>query len=209
MKTNGTCEACEREFSKLAMTKHLVACPERPPNAQTCLHVLVEGNPPAVYWMHLAVKPGAKLADLDRFLRAIWLECCDHLSAFRIAEVPYFSSGSDMPGRKMNVPLANVLRPGLKCGYEYDFGSTTALRLRVVGVCGAAAGDGAIRLLARNNPPPLVCDCGTPATEVCTECACHGDAWLCAACAAEHACGEELLLPVVNSPRVGVCGYTG
>ena len=25
----------------------------------------------------------------------------------------------------------------------------------------------------------------------------------------EHECGAEVLLPVVNSPRVGVCGYSG
>jgi hypothetical protein len=25
----------------------------------------------------------------------------------------------------------------------------------------------------------------------------------------EHECGEEALLPVVNSPRMGMCGYTG
>ena len=33
--------------------------------------------------------------------------------------------------------------------------------------------------------------------------------YLCDACAKEHACGEELLQPVVNSPRAGVCGYPG
>jgi hypothetical protein len=48
----------------------------------------------------------------------------------------------------------------------------------------------------RNLEPPLIsCEvCGKPATEV---------------CAGEHECGEEMLLPVVNSPRVGMCGYTG
>jgi hypothetical protein len=28
-------------------------------------------------------------------------------------------------------------------------------------------------------------------------------------CAAKHECGEEMLLPVLNSPRAGVCGYCG
>jgi hypothetical protein len=28
-------------------------------------------------------------------------------------------------------------------------------------------------------------------------------------CAGGHECGEEMLLPVVNSPRVAMCGYTG
>jgi len=33
--------------------------------------------------------------------------------------------------------------------------------------------------------------------------------WLCDECAPKHKCGEDMLLPVVNSPRVGKCGYTG
>ena len=33
--------------------------------------------------------------------------------------------------------------------------------------------------------------------------------WFCAAHALNHGCRGELVLPVVNSPRVGVCAYTG
>jgi hypothetical protein len=28
-------------------------------------------------------------------------------------------------------------------------------------------------------------------------------------CVKDHECGEEMLLPMANSPRAGVCGYTG
>jgi hypothetical protein len=37
----------------------------------------------------------------------------------------------------------------------------------------------------------------------------EGAAFLCNACVAQHGCGEEMLRPVVNSPRMGVCGYDG
>jgi hypothetical protein len=30
-----------------------------------------------------------------------------------------------------------------------------------------------------------------------------------AACARQHARGQDLLLPIVSSPRVGMCGYSG
>ena len=115
----------------------------------------------------------------------------------------------DMPGRKMDGAAKKVLRPGLTFDYEYDFGSTTALTLRAVGVCNGGAGKAPIALLARNNPTALACSCGKPATEICTQCAGDGEGWLCTSCADAHACGEESLLPVVNSSRVGVCGYTG
>ncbi|MBV1730429.1 MAG: hypothetical protein KUA33_09465 [Methanobacterium sp.] len=63
-----------------------------------------------------------------------------------------------------------------------------------------------IQLLARNDPPLIACEsCGKIGTQVCAECA----TWLCDECAHKHECGEDMLLPVVNSPRVGMCGYTG
>ena len=37
----------------------------------------------------------------------------------------------------------------------------------------------------------------------------EGEGWVCDECAPKHKCGEDMLLPVVNSPRVGMCGYTG
>jgi len=51
--------------------------------------------------------------------------------------------------------------------------------------------------------------CGKPATHVCTDCQWSGEGWMCEQCLREHPCGDELALPVVNSPRVGGCGYTG
>ncbi len=68
----------------------------------------------------------------------------------------------------------------------------------------------AIQVLARNTPPVILCEeCGKPATNVCSQCIFDGKGWLCDDCAEEHECGEEMLLPVVNSPRVGMCAYTG
>jgi hypothetical protein len=62
----------------------------------------------------------------------------------------------------------------------------------------------------RNTPPLILCNvCGKPATEVCAQCIYDGEGWLCDDCAVEHEGGEEMLLPVVNSSRVGMCAYTG
>lgn len=36
-----------------------------------------------------------------------------------------------------------------------------------------------------------------------------GEGWLCESCAKNHECDEDMFLPVLNSPRTGVCGYTG
>jgi hypothetical protein len=110
----------------------------------------------------------------------------------------------------MNVEIAAVLRPGLRFTHEYDFGTTTELALRVLSEREGKPINRPVQILARNEPPPINCDkCGKPATQICTQCIYDDKGWLCDDCASHHKRHEEMLLPVVNSPRVGTCGYTG
>jgi hypothetical protein len=94
--------------------------------------------------------------------------------------------------------------------YAYDYGSTTVLRLKVVAQHHAPSRRDAVRLLARNDAPVWSCtECDDPATSLCAYCRYEGPAFLCEAHVDDHECGDEAMLPVVNSPRMGVCGYTG
>ena len=69
---------------------------------------------------------------------------------------------------------------------------------------------GKVEILARNEAPQIICDqCGMPATTICPECIYDEKGWLCDACAEEHDCDLGVFLPLVNSPRTGVCGYEG
>jgi hypothetical protein len=116
----------------------------------------------------------------------------------------------DSREKSMKVRLENVLTAGAKFSHEYDFGSTTHLSLKVVSEEEGGLAGQKIRVLARNEPPPIACEkCGQPAVQVCVQCLYAGEGWLCEKCASEDECGDEMFLPVVNSPRVGVCGYTG
>ena len=200
------------------MTRHLAACGAGGPGAKEGArarrldyHLVVESRRDKVYWLHVAAPVDAPLSTLDRFLRHIWLECCGHLSCFSVGPLRYASNPT--PGlaeRSMRVPLNRALEVGTSFGYEYDYGSTTELRLRVAGLREHESAGKGVVLLARNDPPAIACGaCGRPATQICTECSWSGDGWLCDDCAGDHECGEEMLLPVVNSPRVGVCGYGG
>jgi hypothetical protein len=152
----------------------------------------------------------AILRDLDQFLRQIWLECCGHLSAFKIAGTQYSVETAGEAGdlwfappweeRNMGVPVGQVLRPATKFTHDYDFGSTTHLFLRVVGERAGKASPKRDRLLARNEPPQVLCDrCQKkPAAWVDVF---ESYDWCCEECIANT---EEGALPVVNSPRVGV-----
>ena len=224
--SKGICPFCHSELSKSAMTRHLEGCEQRAiteakagskQKAQPTrkLHLVVEGRDLPMYWMHLEITASTTLTALDQFLRKTWLECCGHLSAFEIDGVRYaidagMDDDGDMGEKSMRVRLDKVLRPGQTCTYEYDYGTTTELKLKVISERQGAARGNAIQVLARNTPPVILCEeCGKPATEVCSQCIFDDRGWLCNDCAEAHECGEEMLLPVVNSPRVGMCAYTG
>ena len=230
--SRGKCALCGAEFGKAQMTRHLEKhhAEQAAAKGKTAqrFHLLVESRHAPEYWLHLDVRANAPLADLDSFLRGIWLECCGHLSAFEIDGVRYdvtvkgisdeededdFLSGLGLvfggPAPKsMGVRLSETLLTGTHFSHEYDFGSTTELKLRVVSEHNGVPGSPAVLLLARNISPEFACEhCGEPAVwmgvdtdgeyrELCKKCA-------------KRTKLDEWLLPIVNSPRAGVCGYEG
>ena len=201
------------------MARHLGAClPQHPdPKGQPArlIRLRVEGAELPVFWLDVEVKEKAPLAAVDQLLRDVWLECCGHLSAFRIGGVTYTQPFDDGMGaedeRSIETPVVKALR-GWKgwLRYEYDFGSTTYLRMRVAATREGIVGRRLVYLRARNVEPIWKCGtCEQPATLVCSYCVYNAYPFLCEKHAKRHECGEEAMLPVVNSPRTGVCAYAG
>lgn len=223
MQSKGKCFLCNSIVAKAGMTKHLQSClhknlitekiseDRKIQKGNKFFHILVEGCHYPEYWMHIKISDHARLKDLDDFLRDIWLECCGHLSAFKIQGTIYSSSPmTEYDEKSMSIKLGDIFGQGIKFSHEYDFGTTTELALRVVSEGESEIRGKAIQLLARNEPPSITCNnCKNIAIHICGQCIYSGDGWLCDKCAHEHECGEDMLLPVVNSPRVGMCGYTG
>lgn len=213
----GACRFCLNTFSGSAISKHLVSCKAkkekdvdestRGKKSERIFHIKIQGG--REFWLHIEMKASEKLSDLDKFLRDIWLECCGHLSQFIIARQAYMPSYAgdlrEMEAKSMGVQLAKVLDVKDKFEYEYDFGSTTYLQGQIVSEREGALKE-KVRILARNRIPEAICtECGKPAAQFCTDC----EEFYCNPCLYDHKCGEEMALPVVNSPRMGVCGYTG
>lgn len=220
----GKCFLCGQRLAKSAISRHLMKClPAHESGggrAVRLFHLRAEGAYAPFYWLHLEMPASATLADLDGFLRAIWLECCGHLSAFTIKDVRYELDtgmvdamwqgffGPSHPVRSMKSKLSQVLAPGDLFTHEYDFGTTTELKLKVINEREGPSPKGKVRLLARNYAPAVTCvKCEEPAQ------------WLyvfegfpepyCKRHARRHREWEEGFLPLVNSPRTGECGYTG
>jgi hypothetical protein len=97
---------------------------------------------------------------------------------------------------------------GAQIGYEYDFGVTPQLQVSFVGQTRRKKQREAVRLLARNKPIEWKCaKCGAPAELVDV----YGEELpcFCRACAEKCKVDLDAALPITNSPRMGVCAYTG
>jgi hypothetical protein len=202
-KNEGKCELCGQIVLRAQAKKHATACApshDASEGQEMIVQLQVEAAGAPEYWLLLEGRERASLQQVDSLLRSLWLECCGHLSAFRVARVEVAKRTA-----------LGQLPPAARLDYDYDFGSTTALKVRVVGARRGSLGRRAVRLVARNTSLPWTCEtCEAPAVVVCPVCVYSGPSLFCRKHSRAHPCDEEgVWMPVVNSPRMGVCGYTG
>jgi Plasmid pRiA4b ORF-3-like protein len=213
--SEGECVYCLETHKQATMSrhlaKHLLAIPA---TKSKSFHLNISA---AEMFLHILIDGSFQLIDLDDFLRAIWLECCGHMSSFEIKGKQYHVDWSDMNadmGEKKSKKVASVFQKDMILKYQYDFGSTTELTIKVMQEYPIATSEG-IKLLSRNNALQILCHvCGEkPAAKICMECIYEGQGMLCKTCATKHkkTCDyfEDMSMPVVNSPRMGVCAYDG
>lgn len=215
--SRGQCLFCGHETTKGAMLKHLASCPERAARIATAaqttrkpeelLHLRMYDATINDFWLETEVRSSASLKDIDSYLRAIWLECCGHLSQFSVG-----GWGGDAIA--MSRRVAAAFQGGAELTHIYDFGTSSVTMVRQLGQrTGVPLSAKPIVLMARNLMPEAICiECGQPATHLCMECIYELEqaGTLCEQHAAAHPhedYGEPMRL--VNSPRVGMCGYDG
>ena len=203
---NGTCLLCKQEVQHRSIVKHLNKClgmhANKKEQEKEKLFLIKVYDAEKLFWLFIEMNGSSPLGELDFFLRKTWLECCGHMSEFNINGERYSND------RELRKIIHRTFSVGDEFEYDYDFGSTTQLKGKIISTR-AGKLPKKIRLLARNN---------LPADIKCTTCDKHPEVicsvcydFCCKECKPEHnSCeGEEFLLPVVNSPRMGVCGYTG
>lgn len=215
--SKGTCAFCEREMTRSGLSKHLTSCAKRRQantaasekygTTQTLCHLLVSDAYSPDFWLHLEMNGGATLQKLDHYLRAIWLECCGHLSQFSIG-------GWNGQEISMSRKIEKVFAPGVELTHIYDFGTSSTTMIKMLDSRqGAPLTGKPIYLLARNNMPQAECsECGARADWYCADCQVELGEWidLCDKHRANHDHDEYGgPQPLVNSPRLGMCGYDG
>jgi len=215
--SRGKCAYCGKEIAKSAVSKHLSACPDRRATiekaeekkgaSEMLFHLRVQDAWRGEFWLDLEMRGSATLKALDDYLRAIWLECCDHLSQFSIGGW----RGAEISKKRR---VDEVFKEGIELTHIYDFGTSSETLIKAVGMRkGKLAGARPIALMARNLMPEAQCiECDQPAARLCMECLIEEEVWgvLCSKHAKTHPhsdYGDPI--PLVNSPRLGMCGYEG
>lgn len=221
---SGKCELCGKFYRKSGMTRHLQSCLARTGmtgqagrRRGSSVHLFLEDTFRPKYWMQLAAPATVELSANDQYLRDIWLECCGNLSSFFVGKSEYkwqifgmdelFAAFGERELETMDVELRVVASPGTQFSYWYDYGTTTTPPLRNVGEP-ASNGGSQISLLARNDAPAIDCSmCGGRATWVGPS----EDDWIAMTAGLCDNCvpASDYRLPIVNSPRCGVCAYDG
>lgn len=56
--------------------------------ARRWFHLVVQARYAPDYWLHLQAPGDRTFGELDSVLRRLWLECCNHLSAFEFPVKP-------------------------------------------------------------------------------------------------------------------------
>lgn len=202
---SGICLLCKQEVQHRSIVKHLPKCLEQDAKKVTSdkekIFLIKVHDIGKIFWLFIEVNGSSTLEQLDNFLRKTWLECCGHMSEFNIKGERYSSDG------EMQKIIRRVFEVGDVFDYEYDFGSTTELQGKIISTRVGKLSKN-IRLIARNNLPDIKCTvCKKHPEVICAICS----DFFCDKCKKKHVdCeGGEYFLPVVNSPRMGVCGYTG
>lgn len=212
----GKCAYCGREMTNGGMRRHFSACKARQEvleitasssrKPEPLYHLQVQDRWNKDYWLHLEVRGSATLEDLDNYLRAIWLECCGHLSMF--------STGGWDRELNMKDTIKKTFQYNKELLHIYDFGTSSYTEIRLVDTRqGYPTTDHPIALMARNNAPDYPCmECGKRAGWVCTECMSeYGESGLLCDKHVEEHPHEDYGEPVelYNSPRMGMCSYDG
>ena len=208
LESEGKCIYCAEMIAsdeiKKHLEKHLKALEKETKSIETATFCHVEVRAEEMF-LHLLVKGNTKMKEIDNFLRAIWLDCCGHMSDFH---------HKNFKIKKTDL-VQDIFTSKVKIKYDYDYGSTTRLDLIARNHYQLNEKKKLI-LLSRNEPLKILCSIckKKSATCFCVTCLWETEEYFCDKCSEKHSekCEDfedYANMPVVNSPRMGECGYTG
>jgi hypothetical protein len=118
------------------MAKHLAKCDKRAQTIEAAgpskrpkenlWHVRAQEPHAKEFWLDLEMRGSATLETLDSYLRAIWLECCGHLSKFTVGGWHGYDIAKSRKADDVFLREPTLL-------HLYDFGTTSETEIQVIG----------------------------------------------------------------------------
>ncbi|MCD4783809.1 MAG: hypothetical protein K8T10_08300 [Candidatus Eremiobacteraeota bacterium] len=211
---NGKCMFCGRIINKRGMKKHLKTCKSRielidskDDKSEKFFCISAQDYFLPEFWLLLSIPVNSTLEELDMFLYNIWLiNCGDHPSQFIIQGIKYVDMACCiyfMMEHCMDAKLNEVLKVADEFVYENTYGSNVRFELKVMFEYSGKKGKEKASLMARNIAPDIRCyKCDKKATIISPESLYSSFHYMCEECADES--GGDMLLPLVNSPVIGI-----
>ncbi|WP_293981281.1 SEC-C metal-binding domain-containing protein [uncultured Clostridium sp.] len=220
---HGRCYYCNKELTERTIKRHMKSCKEMrkfirdeisDKESRTRNQFIIsikDKYDKNTYCVYISISSVLQLLHLDRFIRDVWVNCCDHLSCFIINKVIYNDNSNEM--YEMSVRLNDILFCGMKFQYEYDFGTSTYLELEVIDELKVSEKHSMIEIIARNDEIEHKCrKCGEHAEYINY----NESEFLCKKCSEyiSKSSLENLNIEYIgdtyfNSPRDGICSYRG
>ena len=238
------CTICQKKFGSIQIEKHKPICYMEQHMNESGYFIEFRSYSyitNKIYKLYVIFGLNCKFTHIDKFLRKIWCECCNHLSEF------YFfkDAKSNSENIKKNSFLKNYEENVGNFGYDYDMGSTTTIYFKIISKLNGNEINTKNKIIYRNEPPVIMCDvCNNePSVYV------YDEDCICNNCIINDESDnesdednesennksnenkqndknnendsndsdnyetietfniEDFVLPIVNSPRVGICGY--
>ena len=169
------------------------------------------------YFIFAIVGLDCKMSHIDKFLKSIWCECCNHMVTIDAME--YDFPNNSIICKKINkTNLISKLEKYNEFQYCYDMGSTTQIQFRILKKMNPIhkqehsfknVSNTNIKIIYQNEPYKLKCHgCKKKNSEFIYE-----SDFYCMKCKLELENTEdkdelEGLFLITNSPRVGICEYS-
>ena len=200
------CNFCSKKFGIKAIEGHLSTCIPNFVNEKSGYlieFISIGGVINKSYQMFAIFGNKCRFNHIDKFLRRMWCECCNHMSTIDVIEE--VNENETHTNVKFNT-LISKYEHANQFIYCYDMGSITNIYFRIIKKLEGINKNTDIELLYRNEPFKIKCDnfkkCKGVAMYVfeqelfCDTCKNNIDKE-----------NQEYVLKISNSPRSGICAY--
>ncbi len=197
------CTFCNTKFGIKAFKNHLEDCISETQNTKS--GYLIEFSSSSYitkkyYSMFAIFGLNCTFKHIDKFLKNKWCECCNHMSILNVCCLTNDKFNCD--SIKFNI-LISKYENADHFNYEYDMGTTTKITFKIIKKLDGIETNNNVELVYQNEVHKLKCKCKKEALFI------YEDALVCKECSLLIDEDEEIFTPIVNSPRIGLCGYVG